>query len=55
MRASGDPFPVSHFHQARRSLRGLDSGVIGLAVARDKMVVSESERTGNIWPAKLDN
>ena len=50
---SGEPFPVIHFHQARRSLRILDSGEIGLAVARDKIVIAEAERTGNVWTTKL--
>ncbi|MBV9306161.1 MAG: PD40 domain-containing protein [Acidobacteriaceae bacterium] len=49
----GDPFAVAHFHQARRSLRVADSGKIGLAIARDKIVVAEFEDTGNIWTAKL--
>ncbi|MBV8709967.1 MAG: PD40 domain-containing protein [Acidobacteriaceae bacterium] len=49
----GDPFAVAHFHQARRSLRVADSGKIGLAIARDKIVVAEFEGTGNIWTAKL--
>ncbi len=51
--AVGEPFAIAHFHQARRSLRVLDSGKIGLAVARDKIVVAEFEDTGNIWTAKL--
>jgi hypothetical protein len=49
----GAPFAVAHFHQARRSLRVADSGKIGLAVARDKIVIAEFEDTGNIWTAKL--
>ena len=54
-KASGEPFPVAHFHQARRSLRVVDSGEIGLAVARDRIVIAETERTGNVWIARLDN
>jgi Tol biopolymer transport system component/tRNA A-37 threonylcarbamoyl transferase component Bud32 len=54
-RISGEPFPVAHFHQARRSLRVFDSGEIGLAVARDKIVIAEAEKTGNVWMARLDN
>jgi eukaryotic-like serine/threonine-protein kinase len=49
----GEPFAVTHFHQARRSLRIADTGEIGLAVARDKVVVAEAERTGNVWLTKL--
>ncbi len=51
--AAGEPFPIAHFHQARRSLRVVDSGMIGVAVARDKIVLSEMERTGNIWKTNL--
>jgi hypothetical protein len=29
------------------------SGEIGLAVARDKIVVVEAERTENVWLSKL--
>lgn len=52
-RISGEPFAIAHFHQARRSLRISDSGKVGLAVARNQIVVAEAERTGNIWTAKL--
>ena len=51
---SGEPFAVAHFHQARRSLRVFDSGEIGLAVARDKIVISQAERTGNVWITRLE-
>lgn len=50
----GEPFPIAHFHQAHRSLRVVDSGEIGLAVARDKIVIAEAERTGNVWMTKLE-
>jgi Tol biopolymer transport system component len=49
----GEPFAIAHFHQARRSLRIADSGKIGLAVARNQIVLAEAERTGNIWSANL--
>jgi hypothetical protein len=45
---------VAHFHQARRSLRVFDSGEIGLAVARDKIVIAQVERTGNVWITRLE-
>jgi eukaryotic-like serine/threonine-protein kinase len=54
-RISGLPFPVVHFHQARRSLRVYDSGEIGLAIVQDKIVIAETERTGNIWMTRLDD
>jgi serine/threonine protein kinase len=53
-RASGQPFAVAHFHEARRSLRNIDSGRIGLAVARDQIVLAQTERSANVWTAKLD-
>ncbi|MBV8829459.1 MAG: hypothetical protein JO108_09570 [Acidobacteriaceae bacterium] len=49
----GSPLAVAHFHQARRSLNVQDSGEIGLAVARNKIVLAEAERTGNVWITKL--
>ena len=52
-RRVGEPFAIAHFHQARRSLRIADSGKIGLAVARNQIVIAEAERTGNIWTANL--
>jgi serine/threonine protein kinase/Tol biopolymer transport system component len=52
-RLVGEPFAIAHFHQARRSLRIDNSGKIGLAVARNQIVLAEAERTGNIWSANL--
>jgi Tol biopolymer transport system component len=49
----GEPFPVAHFHEARHSLRVFDSGEIGLAVARDKIVIAEAEKVGNVWTTRL--
>ncbi|MDQ6758632.1 MAG: serine/threonine-protein kinase [Acidobacteriota bacterium] len=51
--AAGEPLAFAHFHQARRSLAMNDSGMIGLAVATDKIVLAEMERTGNIWKTNL--
>jgi hypothetical protein len=53
-RKRGEEFPVAHFHEARRSLAIVDSGEIGLAVARDKIVIAEAEKTGNVWTTKLE-
>ena len=50
-RPSGDAFAVWHFHEARRSLASISLPMRGLAVARDRIVVSLSESTGNIWMA----
>ncbi len=48
---AGEPFAVTHFHRARRSLKRMSSttGLNGLSVAKDRMVVSFGELTGNIW------
>ena len=50
-RPVGDPFAVTHFHSARRSLRLLRSrsSEIGLSVAGDVAVFTLGELTGNIW------
>jgi eukaryotic-like serine/threonine-protein kinase len=53
-RPVGSAFPVQHFHEARRSLMAFNEVVeIGLNVARDKIVFSMPEYTGNIWMARL--
>jgi hypothetical protein len=50
----GGAFPVFHSHTARVSMTGLqDTGAIGLALARDKIVFAQAEATGNIWMGKL--
>ena len=50
----GEPFAVQHFHRARRSLRYIqDSGAIGPAVARDRIVFPLAEMTGNVWLTRL--
>ena len=45
----GAPFPVYHFHGTRQSLTYVKVGTDGNAVARDKIVYTSIERTGNIW------
>jgi Tol biopolymer transport system component len=51
---AGPPFDVSHFHHARQSLGNGDPITTSPTVARDKMVFSMIETTGNIWMATLD-
>jgi Tol biopolymer transport system component len=51
---AGPPFDVYHFHHARQSLGTGDPTLISPTVARDKMVFSMIETTGNIWMATLD-
>ena len=50
----GSPFAVHHFHSARFSIRMEDTSAVGFSVARDKIVFSMGETTGNIWKAKLE-
>ena len=51
----GDAFPVYHSHAARLSMQALpDSGAIGLAVARDRIIFAQAERAANIWIGALD-
>jgi serine/threonine protein kinase len=46
----GPPYPVRHFHTARESLARIGRpGLVGLSVARDRLVFSLNEQTGNIW------
>ena len=50
----GEPFAVQHFHRTRRSLRYIqDSGAIGPALARDRIVFPLVEITGNVWLTTL--
>ena len=53
--AADKPFPVAHFHEARRSAMELRAADLNLSVARDKAVFVLSERTGNIWMAEIEN
>jgi len=48
----GTPFPVYHFHNARLSMTNLDTGILEIGVAKDKIIVGLGELTGNIWSMK---
>jgi len=49
-RPDGPAFPIRHFHNARESLARVDRfDLIGLSVARGRLVFAVSELTGNIW------
>jgi serine/threonine protein kinase/Tol biopolymer transport system component len=50
-RPAGSPLAVYHFHRSRQSPRGLGPQN---AVARDKVVLSLVETTGNIWTTTLE-
>ncbi len=50
----GETSYVQHFHGARRSMMQLASTELcRLSIARDKIVFSLAERTGNIWMTEL--
>ena len=48
----GTPFPVYHFHNARLSMTNLDTGILEIGVAKDKIIVGMGGLTGNIWSMK---
>jgi Tol biopolymer transport system component/predicted Ser/Thr protein kinase len=50
-RPLGAAFPVAHFHDAGKAIRGPSPypGSIGLSAARDFLVLTLTETTGNIW------
>jgi hypothetical protein len=50
----GKAFPVQHFHQAALTLLHVKPGQRAIAVARDKIVITVAERTGNIWLASFE-
>ncbi|HTS28767.1 MAG TPA: hypothetical protein VMH81_23010, partial [Bryobacteraceae bacterium] len=47
----GEEFPVQHFHTARWSLRRINSttGMNGLSISPDRLILAFGELTGNIW------
>ncbi len=49
----GKPYPVQHYHSARRSPAYVSLGRVANAVAADKIVFTMAERSGNIWMAEL--
>jgi len=52
---SGPAFGVSHFHAARRSPAILLFNDMDLFVARDQILVSLGELTGNIWSVRVSD
>ncbi|MGH9629471.1 MAG: hypothetical protein ACRD7E_14210 [Bryobacteraceae bacterium] len=55
-RPVGELFYVLHLHSIRHSMLAFQNPNIGRpAVARDKIVFSLAERTGNVWMMKLPN
>jgi Tol biopolymer transport system component len=51
-RLMGTPFPVYHFHNARLSMANLDTGILEIGIAKDKIIVGLGELTGNVWSLK---
>ena len=49
----GQPFLVARLHQARQSPKYVPSGARAISVARDKIVYTSTEQTGNIWVMNL--
>ncbi|MCX6604101.1 MAG: protein kinase [Acidobacteria bacterium] len=49
----GAPFAVKHFHSARISPAYVSAGRRRIDTARDKIVFTMAERTGNIWRADI--
>jgi Tol biopolymer transport system component len=55
MQPRGEPVAVFHAHGARRSLGNANLVSQSLSVARDKIVFSQGEITGNIWMTALND
>ncbi len=51
---AGPPFAAAHFHDVRRSLANVPVPWFAMAVVPDRIVLSLSERTGNIWMAERE-
>jgi hypothetical protein len=47
----GDSLAVWHFHEARHSLGGIILPLRGMAIVRDRIVLSLAESTGTVWLA----
>jgi eukaryotic-like serine/threonine-protein kinase len=52
-RTTGSPLSIQHFHSRGLSWRNLYLGAPDIAVARDKVVFTLGEHTGNIWMTDL--
>jgi Tol biopolymer transport system component/DNA-binding winged helix-turn-helix (wHTH) protein len=51
----GEPVPVFHAHEARRSLMSVNIGALEMSVARNKIVFNMNELKGNLWMMKLND
>ena len=52
-RSVGQPLPLYHIHEVRRSILNVGYGRMDIAVAPDKIVLNLAEMTGNIWMTQL--
>jgi Tol biopolymer transport system component/DNA-binding winged helix-turn-helix (wHTH) protein len=50
-RPLGAAFPVQHFHSTWRSIANVPRGLLGVSLARDRLIFNLGELTGNIWMA----
>ncbi|HUP44236.1 MAG TPA: hypothetical protein VM779_01880, partial [Thermoanaerobaculia bacterium] len=55
MRLVDSAVALHHAHSARLSIGNIGPNLRGLAAARDKVVFTMSEMTGNIWITDIDN
>ncbi len=51
-RPAGSPAPLHHLHRARLTMTNVDNGQQAISVARDRIVFSLGELTGNVWMAE---
>src|SRR5262249_38254704 len=51
-RPVGPPVSILHLHSGRRSMTNVNISLLGISVARDKLVLPLGEVTGDIWMAK---
>jgi Tol biopolymer transport system component len=52
-RPIGEPFLVQHFHKAGLSLLHVTPGQRSITVARERIIITAAERTGNVWLAQF--
>ncbi|MBI4605557.1 MAG: PD40 domain-containing protein [Planctomycetes bacterium] len=51
---AGDPQPLHHFHNARRSPMHQGLAALEMSVAHDKIILNLGDETGNIWISELE-
>lgn len=48
----GEPWPVCHFHSARRSVVNVHPARMNIAVRKTELIMPLGERAGNVWMAQ---